>query len=52
VHLDRRLRWLGLLMAAGYVGVLFVSSHAWTTLGVLVAAGLAATAALAGRRGD
>lgn len=49
VHLDRPLRWLGLLMAAGYVGVLFVPVYAWTLLGLLVAAGLVTTAFLTGR---
>lgn len=48
VHLDRALLWIGLLMGAGYLFVMFVPAYAWTVVGLVLAAGLA----LAGLRGD
>lgn len=40
VHLDRPLRWIGLLMALGYVVVLTVATYEWTIVGVMLAAAL------------
>ena len=40
VHLDRPLLWVGLLMGAGYIYVVFVSTYAWTVVGIVVGAGL------------
>jgi hypothetical protein len=47
VHLDRAFLWVGLLMGAGYVFVLFVAAYAWTVVGVVVATALL----IAGLRG-
>jgi hypothetical protein len=47
VHLDPALLWIGLLMGGGYVFVLFVSTYAWTVIGLVLAAALA----IAGLRG-
>lgn len=44
VHLERRLLWLGLLLAAGYIVLLFVSTYAWTILGVASAVALTISA--------
>ena len=41
VHFDPALRWIGLVLASGYVFVLFVDAYAWLTLGVLAALALA-----------
>ena len=49
VHLDRPMLWLGLLMAVGYVVLLFVNAYTWTILGALMAIGLVASALLTGR---
>jgi hypothetical protein len=48
VHLDRPFLWVGLLMACGYVFVLFVGAYAWTIVGLVVAIALS-TAGLRGR---
>ena len=40
VHLERPLKWIGLLMMAGYVALFFVPAYGWTMLGILVAAAL------------
>ena len=40
VHLDRPFLWVGALMAAGYVWVMFIPAYAWTVLGVVVAIAL------------
>ena len=40
VYFDPAFRWIGLLLAAGYVFVLFVSGYAWITVGVLFALSL------------
>jgi hypothetical protein len=37
VHFDSAFRWIGLVLAAGYLVVLFVDTYAWLTLGVLFA---------------
>ena len=47
VHLDRALLWIGLLMGASYVFVIFVSAYAWTVVGVVWATALT----IAGLRG-
>ena len=47
VHLDRALLWIGLLMGAGYLFVLFVSVYAWTVVGLVLATALT----IAGLRG-
>lgn len=47
VHLDRALLWIGLLMGASYVFVIFVSGYAWTVVGVVLATALT----IAGLRG-
>ena len=48
VHLDRALLWIGLLMCAGYLFVMFVSAYAWTVVGLVLAAALT----IAGLRGE
>jgi hypothetical protein len=40
VHFDPAFRGIGLLLAAGYIVVLFVPAYAWLTLGVFVAMAL------------
>ena len=40
IHLDRRLLTVGLLIAAGYVALLFSPPFAWTWTGIVVAAAL------------
>ena len=41
VHLEPPMRWVGLMMMAGYMALtLFKLPYAWTATGVLVAAGL------------
>jgi hypothetical protein len=38
VHLDPPFRWMGLLVAAGYVAVLIGTAYAWSMLGFALAA--------------
>jgi hypothetical protein len=40
VHLDRPLLWVGVLIAVGYVFVVFVSAYTWTIVGVALATAL------------
>ena len=40
VHFDPALRWIGLVLALGYVFVLFVNAYAWLMLGLLFALAL------------
>ena len=40
VHLDRTFLWVGLLIGAGYVVVLFVGAYAWTVVGLVIATAL------------
>jgi hypothetical protein len=47
VHLDRPCLWIGLLIGAGYLFVLFVSAYAWTVVGLVMAMALT----IAGLRG-
>lgn len=49
VHLEPPLRWIGILLAAGYVLVLTLQRYAWTVLGILVAVAMVAAALLADR---
>lgn len=50
VHLDRPLLWAGLLMAAGYVALIFVTTYTWTITGVVVAIALVLSAVFGGRK--
>jgi hypothetical protein len=49
VHLDRAFLWVGLLMGAGYVFVVFVTGYAWTVVGLVVALGLSIAGLRRGR---
>jgi len=40
VHFDRYLIWLGLLLIAGSIAISFMPRYGWTSLGVLISAGL------------
>lgn len=44
IHMDRRLLWVALLLALGYIAVLFLAAYAWTLVGVVVAVALVVTA--------
>lgn len=50
VHLDRPMLWAGLLMAAGYVTLIFVSAYTWTITGVVVAMAMILSAVVGGRK--
>lgn len=50
VHLDRPLLWVGLLMGAGYVFVVFVAAYAWTVVGLVMATALLIAGLRGGRR--
>jgi len=52
VHLDRAFRWIGLLLAGGYLLVLFAPAHAWLLLGVLFAVALVAAGLRAESRAE
>lgn len=49
VHLARPLLWVGLVIAVGYLGVVFLEGPVWTAVGILVGLALVATGVLAGR---
>lgn len=49
VHIDRTFLWLGLLMAAGYVFVIFATAYAWTVVGLILAVAFAAAGLRGGR---
>jgi hypothetical protein len=49
VHLERPLLWIGLLMVAGYVAILFIHGYTWTIIGVIVALSMIALAVKGGR---
>jgi hypothetical protein len=49
LHLDRSFLWVGLLMGAGSIVVTFVSSYAWTGLGIALAVSLAVAGIRQGR---
>jgi hypothetical protein len=40
VHLDRPMRWIGVLMALGYITVLTITSYGWTLTGIVIAAAM------------
>ena len=50
VHLDRLLLWPGLMMAVGFVVLLFGVGYTWTVVGVLVAGGLVVSSLAGGRQ--
>jgi hypothetical protein len=50
VHLDRRLLWIGLLTAAGYVAVLFLTGYVWTIVGGVLAVSLVVSAMVGGAK--
>jgi hypothetical protein len=52
LHLDRRLIWVGLLMAAGFVVVTLGSWYAWTTVGLALAVALTVAGIREGRTGE
>lgn len=41
IHLDKPLRWIGVLLAVGYIVVLTVAGPAWTMTGVVIGSALA-----------
>lgn len=49
VHLARPLAWVGGLIGAGYLAVVFVEGPMWIVVGVVVGAGLVATGRVADR---
>jgi hypothetical protein len=49
VHLDRTFLWVGVLMGAGYVVVVFVGAYAWTVVGLVVGTALAIAGLREGR---
>lgn len=51
VHFDRNFLWFSAVMILGFVGTLFISSHIWTAIGVLLAVNLV-IAALRKRKGE
>jgi hypothetical protein len=51
VHLERPLKWVGLLMMAGYVGLFFIPAYGWTLVGILVSLSLIVSGLLERRRG-
>jgi len=44
VHLERPLLWIGLLMAGGYLVILFTSGYTWTMVGAILAVSMVAAA--------
>jgi hypothetical protein len=40
VHMERPLKWVGVLMMAGYVGLFFIPAYGWTLVGILVSLSL------------
>ena len=50
VHLDPPLRWVGLLMVAGFFIVLSIESYEWTIVGVSIAAAMTVAGILESRR--
>lgn len=51
VHFDRNFLWFAGVMILGFVGTLFGFSHAWTAIGVLLAANLIVAALRRGKGG-
>jgi hypothetical protein len=50
IHLDSRLRWIGLLIAGGYVAVVFLSTYVWTIVGGVLALSLVVAAIVGGHK--
>lgn len=48
IHLEARMRWIGLLTAGGYVAVLFMSGYVWTIVGGVLALSLVVAAIVGG----
>ena len=48
VHLEGRLRWIGLLIAGGYIATFFFSTYVWTIIGGVLALSLGISAVLGG----
>ncbi|HEY3053133.1 MAG TPA: hypothetical protein VGK04_07065 [Thermoanaerobaculia bacterium] len=48
VHLEGRLRWIGLLTAGGYIVTFFFSTYVWTIIGGVLALSLVISAVLGG----
>jgi hypothetical protein len=48
VHLEGRLRWIGLLLAGGYVATFFVTAYIWTIVGGVFALSLVISAFVGG----
>jgi hypothetical protein len=51
LHLDKPLRWVGLMMVAAYLVVLSMSAYVWTVAGVVVSAALLISGVRASRGG-
>jgi hypothetical protein len=51
VHQERPLKWVGLLMMAGYVALFFIPAYGWTLVGILVSMSLIVSGLLERRRG-
>ena len=51
VHLERPLKWVGIVMLAGYVGLFFIPAYGWTLLGILVSLSLLVSGLVERRRG-
>jgi hypothetical protein len=51
VHLERPLKWVGLLMMAGYVSLFFIPAYGWTLVGILVSLSLIVSGLVERRRG-
>lgn len=49
VHLARPLMWVGLVIVAGYLAVLYLEGPVWTAAGILVGLALVATGLVTGR---
>ena len=50
VHLERPLLWIGVLMAACYVALFFITAYGWTLVGTLIAGALVATGLIGGHK--
>lgn len=50
VHLTPALKWMGLMMTAGYGLLFFLDQYAWTIVGAIVAVGLIAVAHFTAKR--
>ena len=50
LHLERRMGWISLVPACGYILVLFVSAHVWTVIGAALALSLVIAAFVGGAK--